>query len=149
MKIELFESKWEDTLVRIAGGESLTKLCKEIGIDKGQAHRWIMAESNRRKDYEYAYLLQADSKADMIDDLSMELIEKAKEMTSAEVQAYNVALQSMKWSAANRNSAKYGDRQKVEIESPDKPGDVKDELERLKQELGPRLAFIKPQKEMA
>jgi hypothetical protein len=139
-----FADAWPETLIKIAGGQSLRKCCEALGIDVANAHKWIMHKDHpeRQIAYELAYTVQADNKADQIDDMAQMLIADGKKMNSAEVQAYRTAIDALKWSAAIRNRKKYGEKQTVEIEQAQDPREAKQQLESLLKELKPALTVI-------
>lgn len=143
-KISRFAAAWPETLMKISGGDSLRKCCRDLNIDLKDAHSWIMKADfpERQKAYELAYTLNGDTKADQIDDTAQQLLAEGEKMNSAQVQAYRTAIDALKWSAAIRNRKKYGDKQTVEIEQAQDPRDAKQQLEALMKELKPALTVV-------
>lgn len=143
-KIGRFAAAWPETLVKISGGDSLRKCCRDLNIDLKDAHSWIMNKDHpeRQVAYDLAYTLNGDTKADQIDDTAQILLSEGESMSSAQVQAYRTAIDAFKWSAAIRNRKKYGDKQTVEIEQAQDPRDAKKQLESLLKELKPALTVI-------
>ena len=143
-KKEIFANAWPDTLMKISGGDSLRKCCRDINVDLKDAHTWIMDKNHpeRQIAYDLAYTLNGDTKADQIDDTAQLLLNEGEKMNSAQVQAYRTAIDAFKWSAAIRNRKKYGDKQTVEIEQAQDPRDAKKQLESLIKEIKPALSIV-------
>lgn len=143
-KISKFANAWPETLMKISGGDSLRKCCRDLNIDLKDAHGWIMNKKHpdRQIAYDLAYTLNGDTKADQIDDTAQLLLNDGEKMNSAQVQAYRTAIDAFKWSAAIRNRKKYGDKQTVEIEQAVDPRDAKKQLESLIKELKPALSIV-------
>lgn len=143
-KIKRFAEEWPNTLIKISGGTSLKKCCEALDIDLSNAHKWVMDKNypERQIAYDLAYTVNADTKADQIDDTAHMLLAEGEKMNSAQVQAYRTAIDALKWSAAIRNRKKYGDKQTVEIEQATDPRTAKQQLEALLKELKPALTVI-------
>lgn len=141
-RIVRWAEDWPNVVLDIAQGKSLRKCCEERDVTLSRAHEWIMADPERARQYNLAYTIQADLRADEVDEIAQELDQNAAQMTAAQVQAKRVAIDAKKWSAGIRNRKKYGDRQTLEVETPQDPRDAKTQLEQLRKELGPVLSIV-------
>ena len=139
---EKFALVWETTLQRIADGEGMVTLCKEMGVHPYTARQWIMADPRRMNAYNEAYTFQADTRADQVDDIANNLIENGKDMSNQEVQALRSAIDALKWSAAVKNGRKYADRKNIDMPTAQTPEQAREEIRQLQKEFGPALAMI-------
>ena len=147
-KIERWEADWPTIVIEISGGASLKSCCEKRGIKPPNVHRWLIRPDNKARmdEYNQAYTIQADIRADEVDEMAKYLEANGKDMKAAEVQAYRVAIDTKKWSASVRNRRKYAERNTIEVDTPDQPQDALAELNRLKRELGGMLTLVKTDK---
>lgn len=95
---------------RIAEGETLSAICEDEGMpQRSTFRRWMVRQPELRKAYEAARELQSHSLFDEALDLVRRL--KTGELENAQVNAYRVALEQLRWSAAKLNPAQYGEKQ--------------------------------------
>ena len=94
---------------RLANGETLVAIC---GSDKGMPdrrtlYRWMDAYEDFRLSYARARVDQADAWHD-------ELLKVARGSTPENVQVDRLLVDTLKWTTARANPARYGDRQAIE-----------------------------------
>lgn len=97
---------------RIAGGESLIKICKSKSMpDRETVRRWLNKEEydEFRGDYARAREDQADYHVDKI-----AAIADNKSIDPGQVQRDRLRIDTRKWIAGKQKSKAYGDRQHVE-----------------------------------
>ncbi len=105
-------SRYADSLVnticlRIAGGESLRRICAEEGMpDKATVLRWLM--DNRHARFRRRYGLAREAQADALADEVVDIADAAQDRDDAAVA--KLRIDARKWVAAKLKPKKYGDR---------------------------------------
>lgn len=102
----------------IAEGQTLTDIVAMDGIpSRPTIYRWLTAFPEFHDAYERARTLSAQSFEE--EALLMARILKDKnDFTGTKVQAYNIAMQQLRWSAARRDSNRYGQKQAMNVTVP-------------------------------
>ena len=108
------QDKANQVLERVANGESASKVCREVGLNRSTFYRHLDSDQQLRDNYARAEYLRAEYKADEIDTL-------ADRAVAGEIdhRAAAVAIDAKKWSAAILNRAKFGQASKVELTGKD------------------------------
>lgn len=140
---ERFAQAWEETLQKIADGESMREICASLAVHPYAARRWIIADPRRMYEYNAAYTFQADTRADQVDELAKRLTDEGKDMSNQEVQAIRTAIDAHKWSAAVKNARKYADRKTIDLPNAQTPEQAKEELKQLHEQFGDAVDLIK------
>lgn len=92
----------------IASGMSLKKLCEQQGMPTRQTvYKWLSVYPKFFDAYERAREISAQSIEDEALDMARVLVD-ANDFTGTKVQAYNIAMQQLRWSASHRDPARYG-----------------------------------------
>lgn len=102
----------------VANGKTLYSVCRGEGMpSRTTFYRWIMLY----KDVSTAYQAARELSATSLEEEALEIARALKNensFTSVKVRALDVALQQLRWSAARRDPAKYGQRAKETIVVP-------------------------------
>lgn len=119
---------------RLAGGESLNKICKENGMPSMvTVYQWIATNKEFANNYMRAREDQADTLADEIKDISDNMLlgkktkistndkgEVTEEIVTADmVDRAKLQVEARKWIAAKLKPKKYGDKVQTEITGAD------------------------------
>lgn len=92
----------------IAGGETVGSIAKTNGLpSKPTIYRWLSQHPKFFDAYERARELSAQSFDDEALDMAREL-RGANDFTGTKVQAYNIAMGQLRWSASRRDKGRYG-----------------------------------------
>jgi len=103
---------------RMANGETLTAICKEVGTpSRATFLRWVKNDDDRRKQYQLARQAQADFYFDQIKDLAFDssndtmVNERGTAVCNHEwVARSRVKVDALKWIASKLDPSKFGDR---------------------------------------
>lgn len=104
----------ESILVRIAGGESLRRICEDDGYPSRQTVlRWLWGESEEANAFGFVakYARAREAQADVMDD---KILETAESSTNDTAQADRVKIMAYQWRAAKLKPKVYGDKQQLE-----------------------------------
>lgn len=105
---------------RLAEGKTLKELCapeNEWGLPSTTTiFRWLNAEPEFQKGYEAALLMKADLLVDEATDMAREL--RDERGTSERVQAYRVAMEHLRWTAARLHPKNWGEKAAGQIVVP-------------------------------
>lgn len=92
----------------VASGKTLRNVSKRAGFpSRPTIYRWLTLNPKFFDAYERAKELSAQSFEDEALDMARELREP-NEFTGTKVQAYNIAMGQLRWSAARRDKTRYG-----------------------------------------
>lgn len=104
-------------LDRLAGGESMRKICLDADMPDGSTIRkWLARNPDFAKQYAYARDAQADS---MFDETLYIADALPDDATSEQVQVARVQIDVRKWAAGKLRPKKYGDMLKHEVSGVD------------------------------
>lgn len=118
----------------IAMGSTLQGALDAVGYlapAKSTVWKWFDAHPDFREKYDRALQMQADSHADRIIELGMEVLKNSRQAP-----AYKVAIDVMKWSTEIRNRGKYGAKGESTKSRSLNPEKLRQEIKRLQKELG-------------
>lgn len=94
----------------VAEGLSLVKVCELPGMPTRQTvYKWLSVYPKFFDAYERAREISAQSLEDEAIDMARRLTAQ-NDFTGTKVQAYNIAMQQLRWSAAHRDRNRYGER---------------------------------------
>lgn len=102
---------------RIAGGETLSSICKSDGMPSAVSfRRWALARKDLFEALMAARQLKADALFDEALDMARELA--AEPGTAQRVRAYDVAISQLRWSAGKLNPQRFSERSSVSFVVP-------------------------------
>ncbi len=102
---------------RIAGGETLSSICKSDGMPSAVSfRRWSLA----RKDLFEAFMAARQLKADALFDEALDMARALalEPGTAQRVRAYDVAISQLRWSAGKLNPQRFSERSAVSFVVP-------------------------------
>lgn len=92
----------------IASGKSLKKICEVQGMPTRQTvYKWLSVYPKFFDAYERAREISAQSIEDEALDMARVLVDQ-NDFSGTKVQAYNIAMQQLRWSAGHRDPNRYG-----------------------------------------
>lgn len=95
---------------RLAEGLSLVQICEMDDMpSRNTVYKWLSVYPKFFDAYERAREISAQSLEDEAIDMARKLTEQ-NDFTGTKVQAYNIAMQQLRWSAAHRDRNRYGER---------------------------------------
>lgn len=98
----------EAICVKIASGETLEEISRETGFPaRGTVYRWLARYPKFYDAYERAREVSAQSLEEEALLMARNL-KNANDFSGTKVQAYNIAMQQLRWSASRRDKARYG-----------------------------------------
>lgn len=95
-------------ILRVANGETLTAVCREIGMDRTTFNSWVVAYPELREAWMAARRVKAGALFDEALDIARDLKENRKD--AVQVNALRVATETLKWAAAKLSPQEYGDK---------------------------------------
>jgi hypothetical protein len=91
---------------RVANGSSLLKISKEEGMpSRDRMERWIDANEERRKAYEWSRQARAEHRVEMIDGIVAKL-----NAGTIDPNAARVMIEAIRWQAAKEKPRRFGDK---------------------------------------
>lgn len=94
----------------VAEGLSLVKVCELPDMpSRGTVYKWLTVYPKFFDAYERAREISAQSLEDEAIDMAR-MLTAQNDFTGTKVQAYNIAMQQLRWSAAHRDRNRYGER---------------------------------------
>lgn len=95
---------------RLAEGKSLVEICEMDDMpSRNTVYKWLSVYPKFFDAYERAREISAQSLEDEAIDMARTLTAQ-NDFTGTKVQAYNIAMQQLRWSAAHRDRNRYGER---------------------------------------
>ena len=101
----------ESMLLAMSAGTSLTSWCKQENVSLTAVYRWLHTEPDFEKAFLRARLVQADTLAEQILDISDDF--------NIPYEHKRFMVESRRWYAGKLNQGKYGDKQTVELTGKD------------------------------
>jgi hypothetical protein len=96
-----------DTIcARIAGGETLDKVCTSLRITREVVRQW----RTQYEEFGAKFDVAREDSADALADKAQRLLDSAKPKDAVELGLLREKLQHLRWAAKVRNPAKYGDK---------------------------------------
>lgn len=126
------EAKAKEICHRVAGGETLTSISKDLGMpDRGTVWQWTLQNPSFADAYGRARLAYADSIADEIVEISD---------TDEDYQRAKNRIDARKWAAKVTNPQRYGDRLDLNVTERPNLADIRSRsLENLPPDVADRL----------
>lgn len=117
LRIDPTPELWDEMWFRVAEGQSVFTICKLPHMPASTTvYRYIAKEGELAKAYQAALHMRTDKQAEQIVETSRELQLRAEAGASTEeVNAGKVLINSLQWTAARLNPAKYGDKQAIDL----------------------------------
>lgn len=104
---------------RVAEGETLTKVCKSLGLDVPSVWRWTRKHSEFNQDLRDARELSAHASADKAQDILEQPIPdelySVQGAANAEISRRREIAQHLRWKASKAMPQVYSDRQQLDI----------------------------------
>lgn len=116
---EYTEGKALDVIDKIAqGNNTLKEILLEAGISTRTWNYWLTQNNELQKAVNTARQLSAFAMEDDALHAGRHLMKNAETVTAPAVAAYRAFMEQLRWSAARRNPAEYGDKQVVSMKVP-------------------------------
>lgn len=102
----------------IAEGKTLTEIVKRDDTpSRATVYRWLTAFPEFHDAFERAKQISAQSFEEEALDMARVLKDK-NDFTGTKVQAFNIAMQQLRWSASRRDAQRYGQKQALNVTVP-------------------------------
>lgn len=118
-RVAYSDDLWEEILIRVAEGESVVTICEDAHMPVRTAiYKWMRKDPEMDRQYQNAVLLKADKCVEQAKDLAMHMKQRAEMgATNEEITALKTAINTLQWTAARLNPAKYGDKQSIDLDA--------------------------------